>query len=129
MNGERISRKKNRQMMEMVNSGQADAAVLSVMIGGAGLNCQKMNAVIWMAPCFSAAQERQGNGIVWEKSVLTVGRIFRSGQEDPTASTATIMAPKEDIDAVPLARKERNLTEAEAIMEIETNKRDIILVD
>ena len=116
-------------MMEMLNSGQADAAVLSVMVGGAGLNCQKMNAVIWMAPCFSAAQERQGNGIVWEKIVLTVGRIFRSGQEDPTASTATIMAPKEDIDAVPLARKERNLTEAEAIMEIETNKNEVIMVD
>jgi hypothetical protein len=29
------------------------------------------------------------------------------------------MAPKEDIDAVPLARKEKNLTEAEAIMYIE----------
>lgn len=61
--------------------------------------------------------------------MLTVGRIFRSGQKDPTASTATIMAPKEDIDAVPLARKERNLTEAEAIMEIETNKGDVIMLD
>jgi hypothetical protein len=39
------------------------------------------------------------------------------------------MASKEDIDAVPLARKERNLTEAEAIMEIETNKGDVIMLD
>jgi hypothetical protein len=34
------------------------------------------------------------------------------------------MAPREDIDAVPLARKEKNLTEAEAIMYIEEGKED-----
>ena len=43
------------------------------------------------------------------------------------------MAPKEDIDAIPLARKERNLTEAEAIMEIEgqkeKEKRHVIVID
>ena len=124
MNGAKINNRRAKEMLEQINLGESDSAVISLMIGGAGLNCQRMNAVIHMAPCFQAAMERQANGTSWENHLLTIGRIFRYGQTDPEASTATIMAPKEDIDAVPLARKEKNLTEAEAIMYIEEEMKE-----
>jgi hypothetical protein len=62
MDGQKISSRRAQEMMDQVNTGEADSAVISLMIGGAGLNCQKMNAVIHMAPCHQAAIERQANG-------------------------------------------------------------------
>lgn len=62
MNGLKINSPRAKEMLEQLNRGESDSAVISLMIGGAGLNCQRMNAVIHMAPCFQAAMERQANG-------------------------------------------------------------------
>lgn len=62
MNGVQINNRRAKEMLEQINRGESDSAVIALMIGGAGLNCQRMNAVIHMAPCFQAAMERQANG-------------------------------------------------------------------
>ena len=62
MNGVKINNCQAKEMLEQINLGESDSAVIALMIGGAGLNCQGMNAVIHMAPCFQAAMERQANG-------------------------------------------------------------------
>jgi SNF2 family DNA or RNA helicase len=62
MNGMKINKRQAQEMLEQINRGESDSAVISLMIGGTGLNCQRMNAVIHMAPCFQAALERQANG-------------------------------------------------------------------
>jgi len=46
----------------MIPEGTADAAVASVTIGGAGLNCQCFNAMVFMVPCYLETMEIQCKG-------------------------------------------------------------------
>jgi hypothetical protein len=60
--GKRVTKQDSVNAADMISSGKADAALLSILIGGAGLNCQTMDTVVFMAPCTSNAKQVQALG-------------------------------------------------------------------
>jgi hypothetical protein len=51
---------------ELLAHGKADVGIFSLNVGGAGINCQTMNAVIFMGPCYRIAIQEQAIGISFE---------------------------------------------------------------
>ena len=91
----------------------------SPIVGGAGLNCQSLNAVVFMSPLPSAAVETQCKGMMSAMTGLTVGRIARSGQKHNAPQWTTIHCPDEPFDRVCIAMRDKRLTKAQAIFEVE----------
>jgi len=52
----------NSESAELLHSGRAEVGISSIHVGGAGINCQDMNAVIFMSPCYRAALQSQAIG-------------------------------------------------------------------
>jgi hypothetical protein len=100
-------------------SGKCDSVLASPIVGGAGLNCQSLNAVVFMSPLPSAAVETQCKGTASAEIKLTIGRIARSGQQHNEPKWTIIHCPDEPFDRVCIAMRDKRLTEAQAIFEVE----------
>ena len=48
--GKRVTAKTLEQDFEAIVAGECDAALMSVTVGGAGVNCQTMNRIVFMEP-------------------------------------------------------------------------------
>jgi len=62
MGGVRLNHKMIDRGTEMIAEGTCDAAVMSILVGGTGLNCQSMNRIIFMDPPTSDFQRKQAKG-------------------------------------------------------------------
>jgi hypothetical protein len=109
-----------------MKSGKADLAVVSLQVGGAGLNCQEMNTIVFMALCPRESTQVQAQGknsatqiVVLSFNNFGVGRIARRGQKAKVLEWDTIQCSEESFDKVLIMRREKNLTEAQAIFEVE----------
>jgi len=58
-----------------------------------------------------------------------LGRIARFGQKDQEPTWTTIQCRQENFDAVSIARREGNLSEADAILLVEKGDKDVILIE
>jgi len=47
-----------------IRNGRCDSVLASPIVGGAGLNCQSLTAVVFMSPLLSAAVETQCKGMM-----------------------------------------------------------------
>jgi len=100
--------------------GTCEVAIMSILVGGAGLNCQTMNRIIFMDPPTTDVQKRQAKGSHGMfHQLMILGRIARGGQRDPAPKWTVIHCKTEGFDAVSIARCEKNLSEAQAILLIE----------
>jgi hypothetical protein len=61
--GRRWTKRLLEENQKMIPDGTADSAVASVTIGGAGLNCQCFNAMVFMVPCYLETMEIQCKGL------------------------------------------------------------------
>jgi hypothetical protein len=62
MLGRRWTKKTLAAMFAKVQSGGCDSAVASLTVAAAGLNCQTLNAVVFLGPCTTDAAETQAKG-------------------------------------------------------------------
>lgn len=63
----------------LIEQDKCEAAVMSIYVGGAGLNCQTMNSIIFMAPSTSDYQIKQAKGNSFQSLLLT---IYQAGSRD-----------------------------------------------
>jgi hypothetical protein len=63
MGGQRLTKRSIKAGLQWIKNGECDAAVMSISVGGAGLNCQSMNAMVFMAPPTSDSLRKQAKGI------------------------------------------------------------------
>jgi len=61
--GERVTGHIAREGRRKIEDGLCDCALVSIHVGGAGLNCQTMNRIVFMDPPTSDVQMRQAKGI------------------------------------------------------------------
>ena len=57
--------------IQTIVDGTCDAVVMSILIDGAGLNCQSMNRIIFMDPPTSDVQRKQAIGKISSFLLLT----------------------------------------------------------
>ena len=62
IDGVRLKPKMVERGTDMIEDGTCDAAVFSIFVGGAGLNAQSMNRIIFMDPPTSDVQQKQAKG-------------------------------------------------------------------
>ena len=62
MLGRRWAKSALAEMFGRIQAGQCDCAVASLTVAAAGLNCQSLNAVVFLSPCTSDAYETQAKG-------------------------------------------------------------------
>ena len=62
MGGERLTKRMIEDGIQGTIDGKCEAAVMSILVGGVGLNCQSMNAIVFMDPLTSDVQKRQVKG-------------------------------------------------------------------
>lgn len=58
----KMTKKLSKEMLSRLKTGDVAAGVFSLSVGGAGLNAQKFNTLIFMSPCSSQYLEEQGKG-------------------------------------------------------------------
>jgi hypothetical protein len=116
--GRRQTAGKNKAMFQSLQSGEMQAGVLSIKVAGAGLNCQHMNTIIFMAPCATETIQTQAKGMVclYRATLTNEGRIGRPGQKDPAPKWRTIQCSDEAFDKVSITCRESRMKEAEAIL-------------
>ena len=71
------------------------------------------------------SNESKPKAILVVPSANELGRITRSGQEDTAPRWTVIHCKSEGFDAVSMARCEKNLSEAQAILMIEQKASDV----
>jgi len=71
MAGQRLSKRSIEAGLQSIKEGKCDAAVMSILIGGIGLNCQSMNQIIFMDPPTSDVVKRQAKGSNFEFFLYT----------------------------------------------------------
>ena len=62
MAGQRLSKRSIEAGLQSIKEGKYDAVVMSILIGGTGLNCQSMNQIIFMDPPTSDVAKKQAKG-------------------------------------------------------------------
>ena len=60
--GQRLSKKFIETGLLSIKEGKCDAAVMSILVGGAELNCQSMNKIIFMDSLTSDVVKKQAKG-------------------------------------------------------------------
>jgi hypothetical protein len=59
LHGKRWTQKDNDIADQMISKGEADVAMLSLSVAGTGLNCQKLDTIVFMQPTASGAVHLQ----------------------------------------------------------------------
>ena len=62
MSGRRVTSKMINEGIYSIIDGTCEVAIMSILVGGAGLNCQTMNRIIFMDPPTTDVQKRQAKG-------------------------------------------------------------------
>jgi hypothetical protein len=60
--GKRVSQRTLDQDFEAIAAGECDAALMSITVGGAGVNCQTMNRIVFMEPPTTDTARKQAKG-------------------------------------------------------------------
>jgi len=60
--GRRLTKGDLKRGIMLMEQGECEAAVMSIYVGGAGLNCQTMNSIIFMGPMTSDYRIKQAKG-------------------------------------------------------------------
>ena len=60
--GQRLTKRDFNRGVMLIEQNECEAAVMSILVGGAGLNCQSMNSIIFMGPLTSNYQIKQAKG-------------------------------------------------------------------
>src|ERR1700685_4577160 len=114
----------------MIKDGTCDAAVMSILVGAGRRRIELLAVYEWdhfygssYVGCPTKASKRQKLVV---SSSNEIGRIARSGQKDGHRFT---VKAKGRIDAASMARCERNLTEAQAILMIEQKEEVQVMLD
>ena len=109
---------KNKAMFQSLQASEMQAGVLNIKVAGAGLNCQHMNMIIFMAPCTTETIQTQVKGMVYfyTEPLTNKGRIGRPCQKDPAPKWRTIQCNDEAFDKVSIICRESRMKEAEAIL-------------
>jgi hypothetical protein len=63
--GRRVSQITLDQDFEAIVAGECDVALMSVTVGGAGVNCQTMNRIVFMEPPTTDTTRKQAKGYNW----------------------------------------------------------------
>jgi len=61
--GQKVTEKTSEKHAEWIADGSADSAVISILVGGGGLNTQKMNCMIFLGPVPSRLKLHQALGM------------------------------------------------------------------
>lgn len=70
--GKRLTKGDLKRGIMLIERNECDAAVMSIYVGGAGLNCQSTNSIVFMSPSTSEYQIKQAKGNSFTSSQLTV---------------------------------------------------------
>jgi hypothetical protein len=70
--GRRLTKKDLKRGIMLIEQDKCEAAVMSIYVGGAGLNCQTMNSIIFMAPSTSDYQIKQAKGNSFQSLLLMI---------------------------------------------------------
>ena len=70
--GQRLTKRDLNRGVALIEQNECEAAVMSILVGGAGLNCQSMNSIVFMSPLTSDYQIKQAKGNSFVSLFLTV---------------------------------------------------------
>jgi len=70
--GQRLTKRDINRGVMLIEQNECEAAVISILVGGAGLNCQSMNSIVFMSPLTSDYQIKQAKGNSFVSLFLTV---------------------------------------------------------
>lgn len=76
--GRRLTKRDLKRGTMLIEQNKCEAAVMSIYVGGAGLNCQTMNSIVFMGPLTSHYQIKQAKGNLFPSSSLTAIRQNRT---------------------------------------------------
>lgn len=66
--GKRVTQRSLDEDFAAIVKGECDVALMSVAVGGAGVNCQTMNRVVFMEPPTTDTARKQAKG--WKEGLL-----------------------------------------------------------
>lgn len=64
MAGQKVTEKTAEDHANWIADGSADSAVISILVGGGGINAQKMNCMVFLGPVPSRLKLHQALGIL-----------------------------------------------------------------